>query len=339
VADVQELKANPRAPARGVALEAHLDKGRGPVATLLVQRGTLRVGDAIVCGAAWARVRAMLDENGHALEEAPPGTPAQVLGFSTVPEAGDEFRTVADDRIARQRAQDRMAKKRAAELVESSRRVTLEDFLEQIREGEVAELNVILKADVQGSLEAIADSLEKIQIGDVRVRILHKAVGAITENDVSLAQASGAVVVGFNVRPDPKARELAEREKVDIRTYQVIYKLVEDMEAALRGMLKPVFEERVTGRAQVRQTFKVPKIGVIAGCYVEDGTITRNSKVRLLREGVVLADTVVSSLRRFKDDVREVQQGFECGIGIDNFQDIKEGDVLETYEVREVPRA
>ena len=338
VADVQELKANPKAAARGVALEAHLDKGRGPVATLLVQRGTLRVGDAIVCGAAWARVRAMLDENGKAVDEAPPGMPVQVLGFSTVPEAGDEFRTVDDERVARQRAQDRMAKKRAAELVASSKRVTLEDFLEQIREGDVTELNVILKADVQGSLEAISDALEKIEVGDVRVRILHRAVGAITENDVSLAQASGAVIVGFNVRPDPKARDLAERESVDIRTYQIIYKLVEDMEAALKGMLKPIFEEHVTGRATVRQTFKVPKIGVIAGCQVDEGTITRNSKVRLLRDGVVLADTVVSSLRRFKDDVREVAAGFECGIGIDNFQDIKEGDVLETYEVREVPR-
>jgi translation initiation factor IF-2 len=337
VADVQELKANPKTRARGVALEAHLDKGRGPVATLLVQRGTLQVGDAIVCGEAWARVRAMLDEHGRQVKEAPPGTPVQVLGFSTVPDAGDEFRVVADERVARQRAQDRVTRRRAAELV-SQKRVKLEELFDQIVEGEIVELNVILKADVQGSLEAIADALEKIDVGEVRVNILHRAAGAITENDVSLAQASGAIIIGFNVRPDPKARDLAERESVDIRTYQIIYKLVEDIEAALKGMLKPIFEERVTGRAQVRQTFKVPKIGLIAGCYVEDGTITRNSKVRLLRDGVVLADSVVSSLRRFKDDVREVAGGFECGIGIDNFQDIKEGDVLETYEVREIPR-
>jgi translation initiation factor IF-2 len=339
VADVQELKANPNTRARGVSLEAHLDKGRGPVATLLVQRGTLRVGDAIVCGATWCRVRAMLDEHGRPVKEAGPGAPVQVLGFSTVPDAGDEFRVVADERVARQRAQDRIIKRRAAELV-SQKRVKLEEVFEQMKEGEITDLNVIVKADVQGSLEAIADALEKIDVGEkeVRISILHKAAGAITENDVSLAQASGAIIIGFNVRPDPKARDLAEREGVDIRTYQIIYKLVEDMEAAVKGMLKPVFEEKVTGRAVVRQPFKVPKIGMIAGSYVEDGTITRNAKVRLLRDGVVLADTVISSLRRFKDDVREVASGFECGIGIDNFQDIKEGDVLETYEVREVPR-
>jgi translation initiation factor IF-2 len=337
VADVQELKANPKAPARGVAIEAHLDKGRGPVATVLVQRGTLRVGDAIVCGGAWCRVRAMLDEHGRPVKEAPPGTPVQVLGFSTVPAAGDEFRVVADERTARQIAQDRLAKQRAAELV-AQKRVTLEELFEQIREGEVAELNVILKADVQGSLEAIEDALAKIKVGDVRVRLLHKAAGAITENDVSLAQASGAVIVGFNVRPDAKARDLADREKVEIRTYQVIYKLVEDMVAALKGMLKPEFVEKVTGRAEVRATFKVPKVGQIAGSYVADGAVTRGAKVRLVRDGVILADTTVSSLKRFKDDAREVQAGYECGIGLQDFNDIKEGDQLEFYEVREVPR-
>ncbi|TMK23048.1 MAG: translation initiation factor IF-2, partial [Actinobacteria bacterium] len=226
---------------------------------------------------------------------------------------------------------------RAAELV-SQKRVTLEELFAQVGEGELTELNVILKADVQGSLEAIEDALNKIKVGDVRVRVLHKAAGAITENDVSLAQASGAVVIGFNVRPDPKARELAEKESVDIGTYQIIYKLAEDVEAALKGMLKPEFEERVLGRAVVRQTFKVPKIGLIAGSYVEEGTITRGAKVRLLRDGVVLADSQISSLKRFKDDAREVQQGYECGIGIDNFQDIKEGDVMEAYEVREIAR-
>jgi translation initiation factor IF-2 len=338
VADVQELKANAKAPARGVAIEAHLDKGRGPVATVLVQRGTLRVGDSIVCGGAWARVRAMLDENGQPVKDAGPGQPVQVLGFSTVPQAGDTFLAVADERAARHIAQERLAKQRAAEMV-SQKRVTLDELFAQIGEGEISELNVILKADVQGSLEAIEDALNKIKVGDVHVRILHKAAGQITENDITLAQASGAVVIGFNVRPSPAARELAEKESVDIRTYQIIYKLVEDVEAALKGMLKPEYEERVLGRAVVRQTFKVPKIGLIAGSYVEDGTITRGGKVRLLREGVVLADSVISSLKRFKDDAREVQQGFECGIGIDNFQDIKEGDVMEAYEIREIPRA
>jgi translation initiation factor IF-2 len=337
VADVQELKANPEAPARGVAIEAHLDKGRGPVATVLVRRGTLRVGDSIVCGGAWARVRAMLDEHGRPVKEAPPGTPVQVLGFSTVPQAGDEFRVVEDERTARHVAQERLAKLRAAELV-AQKRVTLEELFSQIGEGEVSELNLILKADVQGSLEAIEDALMKIKVGDVRVRILHKAAGAITENDVSLAQASGAIIIGFNVRPDPKARDLAEKESVDIKTYQIIYKLVEDVEAALKGMLKPEYEERVLGRAKVRQTFKVPKIGTIAGSYVEEGTISRGAKARLLRDGVVLADSVISSLKRFKDDAREVQAGYECGIGIDNFQDIKEDDVLEAYEIREITR-
>jgi len=338
VADVQELKANPKSGARGVAIEAHLDKGRGPVATVLVQRGTLRVGDSIVCGGAWARVRAMLDEHGRQVKEAGPGTPVQVLGFSTVPQAGDAFVALDDERAARHIAQERLHRQRAAELV-SQKRVTLEELFAQVGEGELSELNVILKADVQGSLEAIEDALNKIAVGDVRVRVLHKAAGAISENDVSLAQASGAVVIGFNVRPDPKARDLAEKESVDIRTYQIIYKLVEDVEAALKGMLKPEFEERVLGRAVVRQTFKVPKIGLIAGSYVEEGTITRGAKVRLLREGVVLADSQISSLKRFKDDAREVAQGYECGIGIDNFQDIKEGDVMEAYEVREIARA
>ena len=337
VADIQELKANPKAPARGVAIEAHLDKGRGPVATVLVQRGTLATGDAIVCGGAWARVRAMLDEHGRPVKEAPPGTPVQVLGFSTVPQAGDSFTVVPDERAARHIAQERLHRQRTAELV-SQKRVTMDELFAQIGEGEISELNVILKADVQGSLEAIDDALSKIEVGDVRVRVLHKAAGAISENDVALAQASGAVVIGFNVRPDPGARALAEKESVDIRTYQIIYKLVEDVEAALKGMLKPEYEERVLGRAVVRQTFKVPKIGLIAGCYVEEGTITRNAKVRLLRDGVVLADSQISSLKRFKDDAREVQQGYECGIGIDNFQDIKEADVLEAYEIREIVR-
>jgi translation initiation factor IF-2 len=337
VADIQDLKANEKAPPRGVVIEAHLDKGRGPVATVLVQRGTLRVGDIIVCGTAWARVRAMLDDVGDPLAEAGPGSPAQVLGFNAVPEAGDDFRSVPDERTARQIAQDRESRRRVADMV-SRKTVTLEDLYEQTREGELTELNVILKADVQGSLEAVQDALEKMKMEDVAVRVIHRAVGAITENDVTLAEASGAIILGFNVRPDPKARALAEQSNVEIRTYQIIYKLVEDIEAALKGMLKPIFTEDITGRAQVRATFKVPKIGTIAGCYMEEGKATRGQKVRLLRDGVVVNDTTVSSLRRFKDDVREVTGGYECGVGLENFQDIKEGDVLEFYEVREVPR-
>jgi translation initiation factor IF-2 len=337
VADIQELKANAKAPPRGVVIEAHLDKGRGPVATVLVQRGTLRVGDIIVCGTAWARVRAMLDDAGEPLKEAGPGSPAQVLGFNAVPEAGDDFRSAADERAARQIAQDRESRRRAADLV-ARKVVTLEDVFEQAREGALSELNVVLKADVQGSLEAVQDALEKMKMEDVAVRVLHRAVGAITENDVTLAEASGAIIVGFNVRPDPKARALAEQAGVEIRTYQIIYKLVEDIEAALKGMLKPVFTEDITGRAEVRATFKVPRIGTIAGCYMEEGKATRGQKVRLLRDGVVVADTTVSSLRRFKDDVREVTAGYECGVGLENFHDIKEGDVLEFYEIREIPR-
>jgi translation initiation factor IF-2 len=338
VADIQDLKANEKASARGVVIEAHLDKGRGPVATVLVQRGTLRAGDIIVCGTAWARVRAMLDDGGEAMKEAGPGTPAQVLGFNAVPDAGDEFRAVDDDRRARQIAQDRETRKRAADLVSSRRNVTLEDIYDQAVVGELTELNVILKADVQGSLEAVKDALEKLKIENVSVRVLHDAVGAITENDVTLAQASGTIILGFNVRPDPKARALAESSKVEIRTYQIIYKLIEDIEAALKGMLKPVFREFVLGRAVVRATFKVPRVGTIAGSYVEDGTITRNSKVRLLRDGVVVHDSTVSSLKRFKEDVREVAAGYECGIGIEGYNDVKDDDVLETYEEREIPR-
>jgi translation initiation factor IF-2 len=318
-------------------IEAHLDKGRGPVATVLVQRGTLRPGDAVVCGAAWARVRAMLDDTGVTLESAGPGEPAQVLGFNSVPQAGDEFRVVGDERRARQIAQAREARLRAAEQI-MRKTVSLEDLYEKAQEGEITELNVVLKADVQGSLEAVQDALEKLKVENVTVRVLHRAVGGITKNDIMLAEASNAVVIGFNVRPNPEARALAEEEGVDIRLYQIIYKLVEDVEAALKGMLKPVFREVVTGRAQVRETFKVPKIGKIAGCYIEEGTVTRGSKVRLVRDGIVVVDSTVASLRRFKDDVREVAQGFECGIGVEDFQDIKEGDVLEMYEVREVPR-
>ena len=339
VAEVQELKANSAARARGTVIEAHLDKGRGPVATVLVTRGTLGIGDSVVCGPAWCRVRAMFDEHGRPLKEVGPGSPAVVIGFSEVPIAGEEFRAVENDRTARQVAQDRVTKQRAADMVATQKRVSMQDVFGQAAEGEITELNVILKGDVQGSVEAIDDALAKIKVGDIRVRVLHRAVGGITENDVSLAQASGAVVIGFSVRPSPAARDLAEREKVEIRTYTVIYKLVEEIEAALKGMLKPEFAEHVLGRAEVRATFKVPKVGMIAGCYVAEGVASRNAKVRLLRDGVVLADTTVSSLKRFKDDAREVQTGYECGIGLEGYNDLKDGDHLEFYEVREIPRA
>ena len=339
VAELQELKADPGGLPRGVAIEAHLDKGRGPVATVLVQRGTLRVGDAIVCGTAHGRVRAMLDEHGRPVEDAPPGRPVQVLGWSQAPEAGDDFRVVADEREARRIAQERESKVRAAELVAARPAIKLEDLLTAAREGEVSELNVILKADTQGSVEALAESLEKLSTDEVAVRILRRGVGAVGESDVTLAQASQAVIVGFNVRPDPGARELADREGIDVRLYRVIYQAVDDIKQALSGLLAPTEEEVELGRAEVRQTFRVPRLGMVAGCYVTKGTITRGARARLVRDGAVVYDGRVGSLRRFKDDVREVAEGFECGIGLENFQDVKEGDVVEVYEVREVARS
>jgi translation initiation factor IF-2 len=339
VAELAELKADPEAPARGVAVEAHLDKGRGPVATVLVQRGTLRVGDAVVCGAAYGRVRSMWDENGHPVEEAPPAKPVQVQGWSRVPEAGDEVRTAPDERQARHIAQEREARLRAAELVATRPVTTLAGLLAAAREGEIGELNIVLKADTQGSVEALAEALEKIESQEVRVRILHRGVGAVAESDVMLAHASQAIVVGFNVRPDRGAREVAEREGVDLRLYRVIYQAVDDIKNALSGLLAPGEKEVELGRAEVRATFRVPKLGVVAGCYITKGVLTRNARARLVRDGAVVYDGRITSLRRFKDDVREVQEGFECGAGLENFQDIKEGDVLEAYEVQEVARS
>jgi translation initiation factor IF-2 len=339
VAELQELKADPEALARGVAVEAHLDKGRGPVATVLVQRGTLRVGDPLVCGAAHGRVRAMLDENGLPVEEAPPGRPVQVLGWSSVPAAGDDFRVAEDEKEARRVAQEREVKVRAAEQIAAGPAVRLEDVLAQVREGQVAELKVILKADTQGSLEALAEALEKLSTDEVRVRMLRRSVGAVAASDVDLAQADEAIIIGFNVRPDANAREAAEREGVDLRLYTVIYQAVDEVRQALSGLLKPEEQEAQLGEAEVRATFRVPRLGVVAGCYITRGTITRGNRIRLVRDGAVVYDGRVASLRRFKDDVREVQEGFECGIGLENYQDIKEGDVLEAYEVREVARS
>jgi translation initiation factor IF-2 len=339
VAELQELKADPESPARGVAIEAHLDKGRGPVATILVQRGTLRTGDPLVCGAAHGRVRAMFDENGQPVEEAPPGRPVQVLGWSSVPAAGDDFRVVEDEKEARRIAQDREARVRAAEQVAAAPAVRLEDVLAQVREGQAAELRVILKADTQGSLEALAEALEKLSTDEVRVRMLRRSVGAVTASDVDLAQADEAIIIGFNVRPDANAREVADREGVDVRLYTVIYQIVDEVRQALSGLLAPEEQEVQLGEAEVRATFRVPRLGVVAGCYITRGTITRGNRIRLVRDGAVVYDGRVGSLRRFKDDVREVQEGFECGIGLENFQDIKEADVLEAYEVREVARS
>ncbi len=337
VADVEELKGDPEGRARGAVVEANLDKGRGPVATVLVQRGTLEVGDALVAGTAWAKIRAMFDENGRSVEVAGPSKPVQILGWSHVPDAGDDFREVDDEREARHVAQEREAKVRASELV-TNRPPTLSELMAAARDAEVPELNIILKADVQGSLGALQDAFAKLPQDEVRVNTVRTGVGAVTESDISLALASQAVVIGFNVRPDVSARELAEREGVDIRLYRVIYDAIDDVRSALGGMLSPEQREAELGRAEVRATFRVPRLGVVAGCMVVGGTIVRNSRARVVRDGVVVYDGRVGSLRRFKDDVREVAEGYECGIGIENFQDVKEGDIIEAYEVREVAR-
>ncbi|HVV76150.1 MAG TPA: translation initiation factor IF-2 [Mycobacteriales bacterium] len=337
-----DLRANPSRAAEGVAIEAHLDKGRGPVATVLIQRGTLRVGDSIVAGDAFGRVRAMLDDNGDQVEEASPSRPVQVLGFTSVPGAGDNFLVVPEDRVARQIAEQRQARERFAELAKGRGRMTLEDVLERIQQGEVTQLNLILKGDVSGSVEALEDALLKIDVGaedEVSLRIIGRGVGAITENDINLARASDAVVIGYNVRPEGKARELADREKVDVRFYSVIYAAIEDVENALKGMLKPEFEEVQLGTAEIREIFRSSKVGNIAGCIVRSGTIVRNSKARLVRDGVVVADNLsIATLRRFKDDATEVREGFECGISLGSYNDINVEDVIETFEMREKPR-
>jgi translation initiation factor IF-2 len=338
VADLEDLKGDPTGHARGTVLEAHLDKGRGPVATVLVQKGTLKVGDALIAGTAYCRIRAMQDENGNAVAIAGPSKPVVILGWSHVPSAGDDFREVEDEREARHIADGREAKSRQAELV-TARRATLADLLRRTGSGAVTDLNLIVKADVQGSVQALEDSLLKLPQEEVRVNIVRGGAGGITENDVSLAMASDAIIVGFNVRPSSGARELAEKEGVDIRTYRVIYDAIDDIKAALSGLLKPEEREKILGEAEVRQTFRVPKLGVIAGSYVRNGSIKRNAKARLVRDGVVIYDGKIGSLRRFKDDVGEVRDGYECGIGLENYQDLKDGDMIEAYEVEEVARS
>jgi translation initiation factor IF-2 len=335
-----DLRANPHQDAQGVAIEAHLDRGRGPVATVLVQRGTLRAGDSIVAGDAFGRVRAMLDDEGNPVEVALPSMPVQVLGLTSVPGAGDSFMVVAEDRVARQIAQTRQARERNALLAKNRVKRSLEDFLESLEKGEVQELNLIIKGDVSGSVEALEDALLKIDVGDeVNLRVIHRGVGAINKNDVTLASASKAVIIGFNVRPEGKVAELANEEGVDVRFYSVIYNAIEEVEAALRGMLKPIYEEVQLGTAEVREVFKSSKFGTIAGCLVQSGEIRRNGKARLIRDGAVVADNLtIAGLRRFKDDVTEVRDGFECGINLGNYQDVKVDDVIETFELREKPR-
>ena len=343
VAEVEDLRGSPDGRAAGVVLEANLDIGRGPVATVLVQSGTLKVGDPMVAGAAWGRVRALIDDQGENVKEAGPSTPVQVLGLSDVAAAGDEFVVAPTEKVASRVADTREHWQRQSSLGREAHALSggakLEDIFEQIQRGEAATLNMVIKADVNGSLEAVTESLRKLERDEVKIRFVHRGVGGINENDIQLAGASNATLIGFNVRPDRKARELADEESVEIRTYEIIYKLLEDVEAAMVGMLAPKFEEIVTGDAEVREIFRVPRIGAIAGCLVQNGAIKRGSKVRFLRDGTIIWKGEVSSLRRFKEDAREVAAGYECGIGLSDFQDLKEGDVIETYEERELERS
>jgi translation initiation factor IF-2 len=341
VAELEELEANPEGRAKGIVIEAQLDKGRGPVATVLVDKGTLNVGDPIVAGGTWGKVRAMINDKGEQIKSAGPSTPVQVLGLSDVPEAGDEFRVAPDNKVAQAVGEARALRLKARHLREDSRVKTgtkLEDIFAQIQAGEKAELNILLKTDVQGSLEAVTGSLRQLESNEVDLTFVHRAVGGITENDITLAEATNATIIGFNVRPDGKARKAAEQAEVEVRLYEIIYKLLEDIELSMVGMLDPDFEERVTGEAEVREIFRVPKQGAIAGCMVTSGVITRGSKVRFLREGTIIWKGAIASLRRFKDDAKEVREGFECGIGLDDFQDLKPGDVIETFEDVEVER-
>jgi len=341
VAEIEELVANPKGVARGTVLEANLEPGRGPVATVIIENGTLRVGDPVVAGAAWGKVKALIDDRGKNIKEAGPSVPVQILGFSEPPHAGDEVRFASDLARARTLGEARAQRFRLTghnPVATAATGAKLEDLFEQIKRGETASLNIVLKADVQGSLEACTESLKRLERDEVKLNFIHRGVGGITENDVQLASASNATIIGFNVRPDKRSRDLAEKSDVDIRTYEIIYKLIEEIEAAMVGMLAPEFEEVVTGEAEVREVFRVPKIGAIAGCYVREGVITRGSKVRFLREGTIIWKGSITSLRRFKDDAREVAAGFECGVGLSDYQDLKDGDIIETFEEREIPR-
>ena len=337
VSEVEEYKANPNRKAVGTVIEARLDKGRGSVASLLVQNGTLKIGDPIVVGHTFGRVRAMVNDLGRRVKEAGPSTPVEITGLNDVPQAGDRFVVFDDEKTARQ-----VGEARATTAIQAQRnvntRVSLDNLFEQMKQGEMKDLNIIIKADVQGSAEALAASLQKIDVEGVNIKIIHSAAGAINESDITLAAASNAIVIGFNVRPDNNAKRAAEAEDVDIRLHRIIYKVIDEIEAAMKGMLDPEFEEKIIGQAEVRQTFKVSKVGTIAGCYVTDGKITRDSGIRLIRDGVVIFEGEIDDLKRFKDDVKEVAQGYECGITIKNFNDVKESDVIEAYIMEEVER-
>ncbi len=335
VAELEDLKANPKAPASGYVIESERDPGRGPVATLLINRGMLHKGDVVLAGTAYGRVRAMFDYKGKRVKEVGPGSPAEILGLSGVPEAGTRFEVMSHERTARDKAEQAEAAFRRQELAQGGPRRTLEQLL---GEGGMQDLNLVIKADVAGSVEALKEALSRLSTDEVRVNIVRSGVGAIADSDVMLGSASGGIVLGFNVRPTNTAKQVAEREKVEIRTYNVIYKALEEIEAAMRGMLAPETEERETATAEVRQTFRVPNVGVVAGCYVTSGEVSRNNRVRVVRDGTVIYEGQIASLKRFKDDVRSVRAGFECGVGVENFNDVKEGDILEFFEIVEVPR-
>ena len=334
VAEMMELKANPDRRAKGVVIEARLDKGRGPVATLIVQNGTLNTGDIIVAGTSVGRVRVMSDENGKVVKQAGPSVPVEITGLAETPAAGDDFDAVSDERLARELVEQRKQKIKDAAF-NARQQVTLDNLFSQLGEGDLKELNIIVKADVQGSVEAVRESLVKLSNDEVRVSVIHGAVGAINESDVTLAQASGAIIVGFNVRPDAVAKDAAEREGVDMRMYRIIYDCIEEIEAAMKGMLAPKFRENMLGTAEVRNTYKISNVGMIAGCYITNGKVTRACKIRLVRDGIVICEDEIASLRRFKDDVKEVAQGYECGIGLEKFSDIKEGDIFEAFIMEE----
>ncbi|PLS06556.1 translation initiation factor IF-2 [Neobacillus cucumis] len=337
VSEVEEYKANPNRNAVGTVIEAQLDKGRGSVATLLVQNGTLKIGDPIVVGNTFGRVRAMVNDKGRRVKDAGPSTPVEITGLNDVPQAGDRFVVFEDEKTARQIGEARAQVALAAHRGEKSI-VSLDNLFEQLKQGEMKDLNIILKADVQGSAEAVAASLQKIDVEGVNIKIIHSGVGAINESDITLAAASNAIVIGFNVRPDVNAKRAAEAEKVDVRLHRIIYKVIEEIEAAMKGMLDPEFQEKIIGQAEIRQTFKVSKVGTIAGSYVTDGKITRDSGIRLIRNGVVIFEGHIDALKRFKDDAKEVAQGYECGITIKNFNDVKEGDIIEAFVMEEVER-
>lgn len=336
-AEMLELKANPDRKAKGTVIEAKLDKGRGAVASLLVQNGTLHVGDSILVGSTYGRIRAMFDDTGKKIKSAGPSIPVEILGLSEVPAAGDRFNQVKDEKTARNMAEIRKQKEKN-ESLNARHRVSLEDLYSQIKEGTVKELDIIVKADVQGSVEAIRQSLEKLSTDDVKVRVIHGGVGAITETDITLATASNAIVIGFNVRPDTNAVNAAEKEGVDVKTYRIIYDAIEDVKSAMIGMLEPEYKEVVLGKAEVRETYKISSVGTIAGAYVLDGKITRNSDVRIIRDGIVIFESTLASLKRFKDDAKEVRSGYECGLSVEKFNDIKEGDIIEAYTMEAIER-